>query len=95
MTGGGRGVFFEDENDHIFALGVIKRERNRKLFFFPDKVTSVVKRLVHALTRLSFSFDIDLNQCSGHWRKGARTNQNAISSAMPFNGPRSFLAFRR
>ena len=44
MTGGGRGVFFEDENDHIFALGVIKRERNRKLLFLPDKVTSVVKR---------------------------------------------------
>jgi hypothetical protein len=37
MTGGGRGVFFEDENDHIFALGVIKRERNRKLFFFLTK----------------------------------------------------------
>jgi hypothetical protein len=37
MPGGGRGVFFEDENDHIFALGVIKRERNRKLFFFLTK----------------------------------------------------------
>ena len=42
MTGGGRGVFFEDDNEYIFALGVVKREKNCKLPFF-FTATSVVK----------------------------------------------------
>ena len=42
MTGGGRGVFFEDDNEYIFALGVVKREKNCKLpsFYFYFTVTS-------------------------------------------------------
>jgi hypothetical protein len=27
MTGGGQGVFFEDDDQYIFALGVVKREK--------------------------------------------------------------------
>ena len=33
MTGGGPGVFFEDDAQYIFALGVVKREKYCKLPF--------------------------------------------------------------